>query len=80
MRPEVIAARGQTYAPLSKDTEVNLLVVGGSQGAKYFGEIVPRALVLLEEGLRSRLRVALQCRVAEIETEFSNKFHNSSTT
>ena len=68
VRPEVIAARDQVYAPPRNDREVNLLVVGGSQGAKYFGEIVPRALGLLEEGLRSRLRVALQCRVEEINT------------
>ena len=68
VRPEVIAARDQVYAPPRNDRDVNLLVVGGSQGAKYFGEVVPRALILLEEGLRSRLRVALQCRVEEINT------------
>ncbi len=39
-----------------------LLVLGGSQGARLFGEIVPEALHALPEARRARLRVCHQVR------------------
>ncbi|PPR61758.1 MAG: UDP-N-acetylglucosamine--N-acetylmuramyl-(pentapeptide) pyrophosphoryl-undecaprenol N-acetylglucosamine transferase [Alphaproteobacteria bacterium MarineAlpha4_Bin2] len=62
VRPEFVSARDRPYAPPSADGDVDLLVVGGSQGAKILGEIVPQALAMLEEALRVRVRVTLQCR------------------
>src|SRR3546814_11169330 len=44
----------------SADTPIDLLVVGGSQSARVFGEVVPPALLALSPEIRSRLRVALQ--------------------
>lgn len=46
---------------------INLLVVGGSQGAKIFGSIIPQAIAGLEAGLRSRLSVAHQARPEDID-------------
>src|SRR3546814_1167491 len=54
-----LAARGD-YPALSADTPIDLLVVGGSQSARVFGEVVPPALLALSPEIRSRLRVALQ--------------------
>src|SRR3546814_6768626 len=59
VRAEIRAARGD-YPALSADTPSDLLVVGGSQSARVFGEVVPRALLALSPEIRSRLRVALQ--------------------
>ena len=43
----------------------HLLVFGGSQGARYFSEIVPQALKLLPEAQRRRLFVTQQCRAED---------------
>ena len=44
------------------EREFRLLVLGGSQGARLFGEIVPEALHAVPETLRARLRVCHQVR------------------
>lgn len=48
------------------DQSWRLLVVGGSQGAKVFGEAVPAAIALLPVALRQRLRLTQQCRVEDL--------------
>src|SRR3546814_18225958 len=59
VRAEILAARGD-YPALSAGTPIDLLVVGGSQSARVFGEVVPPALLALPPDIRHRLRVALQ--------------------
>ncbi|MBI1340316.1 UDP-N-acetylglucosamine--N-acetylmuramyl-(pentapeptide) pyrophosphoryl-undecaprenol N-acetylglucosamine transferase [bacterium] len=46
---------------------INLLVTGGSQGAKLFGEVIPAAIGKLPEALRHRLSVAQQAREGQLE-------------
>jgi len=60
VRPEIRALADLPYAP-PLDT-VNLLVTGGSQGARLLSELVPRAVVLLPDALRARLSVMQQAR------------------
>ncbi len=72
VRPEVIVARDKPYVSMEAEGDVDLLIIGGSQGAKVFGEIVPRAVSLLDHGLRARLRVVLQCRAEAIDIAKSN--------
>ncbi len=49
--------------PRSKDNEkFHICVVGGSQGAKLFSEIIPKALELLPEALQQQLVVTQQCQ------------------
>jgi UDP-N-acetylglucosamine--N-acetylmuramyl-(pentapeptide) pyrophosphoryl-undecaprenol N-acetylglucosamine transferase len=56
-----IQAVGTTpYEPTGETIE--LLVTGGSQGARIFSEIVPPALAMLSAKLRQRLHVAQQAR------------------
>lgn len=59
VRRAILDARG-AYPPLGADAPLQLLVVGGSQSARVFGEVVPPALLQLPEALRRRLRLALQ--------------------
>ncbi|RZI45952.1 undecaprenyldiphospho-muramoylpentapeptide beta-N-acetylglucosaminyltransferase [Candidatus Finniella inopinata] len=62
IRPEILALKDEPYhAPASTD-RFNILVIGGSQGAKIFSEIVPDALVSLPLELQKRLKVVQQCR------------------
>ncbi len=50
--------------------QLNLLVFGGSQGAKYFSDVVPQALQMLPGGTRDRLFVMQQCREEDIDRVF----------
>ncbi len=47
-------------------TDFRLLVLGGSQGARVFGEVVPEAIAALPAALRERIRLAMQCRPEEL--------------
>jgi UDP-N-acetylglucosamine--N-acetylmuramyl-(pentapeptide) pyrophosphoryl-undecaprenol N-acetylglucosamine transferase len=45
----------------------NILVIGGSGGAKIFSEILPKAFFNLSENIKSQLQITQQCR-AELMT------------
>jgi len=67
VRPEIAALRAQPYrAPEAKD-RFELLILGGSQGARIFSDVVPEALTLLPDSLKTRLRVAQQARPEDLE-------------
>src|SRR3546814_15326697 len=55
VRAEILAARGD-YPALSAGTPIDPLVVGGSQSARVFGEVVPPALLALPPDIRSEER------------------------
>ena len=56
------------YPELGEDGMMRLLVIGGSQGASVFSEVVPAAMALLPQRLRARIRLDQQCRSVEIES------------
>ena len=56
------AAQEAGYAPPAEEEPVRLLVVGGSQGAHFFAEMVPDMVEALPESLRARLALTMQCR------------------
>jgi len=62
VRPAVIEAAATPYAPAAGRSVFRLLVFGGSQGAQYFSQVVPEAVRLLPEALRTRLRIVQQAR------------------
>ena len=66
VRPAVLAVAGEPYRALG-DGPVNLLVFGGSQGARVMSEVVPQALIRLDPGLRARLRVTQQARAEDLD-------------
>ena len=47
--------------------KINLIILGGSQGAKVFAEVVPQALKLLDKAMQRRIFVCQQCRKGEEE-------------
>lgn len=55
------------YVPSIDNDPFHLLVTGGSQGAKVFGEIIPQAIQLLEPSLQKRLYITQQCREESLE-------------
>jgi UDP-N-acetylglucosamine--N-acetylmuramyl-(pentapeptide) pyrophosphoryl-undecaprenol N-acetylglucosamine transferase len=67
VRPAFVDVRGQPYPDIGADGPIRLLVLGGSQGAQVFGEVVPDAVGLLDERLRRRLVIGQQCRPKNLE-------------
>jgi UDP-N-acetylglucosamine--N-acetylmuramyl-(pentapeptide) pyrophosphoryl-undecaprenol N-acetylglucosamine transferase len=67
VRPAIAALRDVAYDPPSLDAPLHLLVLGGSQGARIFSEMLPAALALVAETLRRRLRISQQARPEDIE-------------
>ncbi len=68
VRPVIASAQGRPYPALDDTGPVNLLVLGGSQGARVFSQVVPAAVERLPADLRARLRISQQCRVEDLTT------------
>ncbi|MDX9859810.1 MAG: undecaprenyldiphospho-muramoylpentapeptide beta-N-acetylglucosaminyltransferase [Rhodospirillales bacterium] len=66
VRAAIAAMRERPYMPPSGDGTIRLMVVGGSQGARIFSQVVPEAVTLLPEGLRCRLDIVQQCRPEDL--------------
>ena len=62
VRPAFARLRDRVYQPPEATGPIRLLVLGGSQGARVFGEAVPAAVDRLNARLRSRLVISQQCR------------------
>ncbi len=67
VRPAVHAVRDAAYASFGAEGEINVLILGGSQGARVLSEVTPKALTNLSPELRARLRVTQQCRPEDLE-------------
>jgi UDP-N-acetylglucosamine--N-acetylmuramyl-(pentapeptide) pyrophosphoryl-undecaprenol N-acetylglucosamine transferase len=65
VRAAVLERAGAGYiAP--GDYPMDLLVIGGSQGARVLSDIVPAAVAALPDVIRNRLRVAQQARAEDL--------------
>jgi UDP-N-acetylglucosamine--N-acetylmuramyl-(pentapeptide) pyrophosphoryl-undecaprenol N-acetylglucosamine transferase len=62
VRQEVLDAAQTIQAGRKASDPFNLLVFGGSQGAQFFSQILPQAINLLDEALKSRLKLVQQAR------------------
>ncbi len=74
VRDAVIDWSARSYRAAQTDEPFNLLVFGGSQGARYFSEAVPPAIAHLSPNARARLRIVQQCReedLAEVRNAYA---------
>src|SRR3954451_13824912 len=62
MRPQILAAAAMPYVSPQSTGLFRLLVVGGSQGARIMGDILPGAIERLEPSLWNRLAISQQVR------------------
>lgn len=67
VRAAILALAAAVYPAPGPEGPIELLVLGGSQGAHILAEIVPSALAMLPEGLRARLRVSQQARPEDLD-------------
>ena len=65
VRPAIAALSGRGYA--EPGDRFNLLVLGGSLGARVLSDVVPAAIAALPVDFRARLSVTQQCRSEDLE-------------
>jgi UDP-N-acetylglucosamine--N-acetylmuramyl-(pentapeptide) pyrophosphoryl-undecaprenol N-acetylglucosamine transferase len=65
VRPDVVKLRDLPY-PAPSGT-INLLVTGGSQGARILSAVIPDALARLPDHLKSRIALMQQARPEDVE-------------
>lgn len=66
VRGEIFEIGARPYPSLDDSRYINLLVLGGSQGAKILSSVVPGAVSALPKALRRRLQVVQQCREEDL--------------
>lgn len=67
VRPAIAAHRDAPYHAPEGTAPIHLLVMGGSQGARVFSEVIPQALALLPADTRARIHLSQQCRPEDLE-------------
>lgn len=66
VRPAFLEIREQPYAPSNASEPFRLMVMGGSQGARIFSDVIPAAVEKLDAALRRRLEIVQQCRPEDL--------------
>ena len=67
VRQSVRALAEKPYPTLTSSGPIHLLVLGGSQGATVFSEVIPETLSRLTKEMRGRLKISQQCRPEDID-------------
>jgi UDP-N-acetylglucosamine--N-acetylmuramyl-(pentapeptide) pyrophosphoryl-undecaprenol N-acetylglucosamine transferase len=67
VRDLALSEKAAPYPPLAADLPFNLLVFGGSQGAKFFADFMPEVLKELPKAITRNLRLVQQCRGGDLE-------------
>jgi len=67
VRQSIAALFNEPYPSIEQDGILKILVMGGSQGAKVFGDVLPLALDKLSKEHKARLEIVQQCRAEDID-------------
>jgi len=67
VRQDIVDLGDKFYPDIGEDCIFRILVIGGSQGARIFGEVVPQAISTLPRALQRRLQITQQCRPEDID-------------
>lgn len=67
VRPAIAALAEKPYRGPSSDGPLNLLVFGGSLGARSFSQHIPASLALMSADVRRRLNIVQQCRAEDMD-------------
>lgn len=66
IRAAIAEVADKPYPVLCAKDKMQILVLGGSQGAKVFSEVVPAAVKQLDKSLQKRISIVQQCRQADL--------------
>jgi len=67
VRSNVLDVRDVPYPTFTDNKSFNILVLGGSQGARVLSEVIPEAIGKLSPGLQSRIKITQQCRPEDLD-------------
>jgi len=67
VRSNVLAVRDTPYPSFTDARPFNILVLGGSQGARILSEVIPDAIGKLSDDLKKRIHITQQCRPEDLE-------------
>lgn len=73
IRQNIAELNKREYKTTNSQNKFQLLIIGGSQGAKIFGEVIPAAIKKLPEQIQKKICLFHQCRkedVAQIQSEY----------
>lgn len=60
------------YEEEREEITFNILVIGGSGGAKIFSEILPKAFFNLSDDIKSKIKITQQCRSELVQSTFAS--------
>lgn len=66
VRDNVLRVRGTPYPSFTDNGPLNVLVLGGSQGARILSDVIPDAIGRIQGPVRERLRITQQCRPEDL--------------
>lgn len=66
VRESALNSAGAAFPVLDESSSIRLVVFGGSQGARFFSDVMPETLQLLSPALRHRLSIVQQCRKEDL--------------
>ena len=72
IRKNISVLNTKKYQIKNKRNKYQLLIIGGSQGAKIFGEVIPLAIKSLPPSLQENLQIFHQCRKDDIQEVKTN--------
>jgi UDP-N-acetylglucosamine--N-acetylmuramyl-(pentapeptide) pyrophosphoryl-undecaprenol N-acetylglucosamine transferase len=67
VRPDIAALYNKPYPVIEQDGPLRIFIMGGSQGASIFSDVMPDALAQLPPAYRARLDIVQQCRAEAID-------------
>jgi len=67
VRSNVLNERDVPYSSFTDNKPFNILVLGGSQGARVLSEVIPAAIGMLSPGLQTRIKITQQCRPEDLD-------------
>jgi UDP-N-acetylglucosamine--N-acetylmuramyl-(pentapeptide) pyrophosphoryl-undecaprenol N-acetylglucosamine transferase len=73
VRKAIVDLHKKDYVPVDEKGNLNLVIIGGSQGATVFADTVPDAISRLSESEQKRLIIYQQCRKGE-EDKVASKY------
>lgn len=66
VRAAIVALKNRPYAAPKSEEPFHFTILGGSQGARFFSDLLPNALVTMPDDLQERLRIHHQVPLSDL--------------
>ena len=76
IRKSIAEVRNLSRPKLDSKNKFQLFILGGSQGAKIFSDVIPKAIKSFDENIQSKFRIYQQCREVDLK-DVTESYKNS---